>query len=98
MMMWGGGLHGRPRTCSHCSNPGITATPLLQRAGGHEGTRHPSSTPTPLRTARMDRACGLVPALETHTIAQLVAREVQQRGGLHLVAMTLFKRLLHQPA
>ena len=33
-----------------------------------------------------------------HAIAQLVAREAQQRGGLHLVAMTAFQRLLHQAA
>ena len=33
-----------------------------------------------------------------HPVAQLVARETQQGGGLHLVAMTVFKRLLHETA
>ena len=33
-----------------------------------------------------------------HPVPKLVAREAEQRGGLHLVAVAVFKRLMHQAA
>src|SRR5712691_3387882 len=46
-MMWGGGLYGRPRTYLFMSNlfsgeHSPTSSP--QRAGGHKGPYHPSSS------------------------------------------------------
>ncbi len=51
--MGGGGLHGRPRTRSHCTNLEDMVIDPHQRAGDHKGPPTPHHPPLPLRIDRI---------------------------------------------